>query len=66
MRLAGPRDGWYRFTAQRFRAGLSASRRFGSHWSGAIAAGTMFVEQHQGVYLALFPFYLELSIGHGG
>jgi hypothetical protein len=62
--ISGPEDGWYRFTSVRFRAGLAASRRFGG-WSGAVALGTLFTLQDQGVYLPLLPFYIELSARYG-
>jgi len=59
--IAGPKDGWYRFTSERFRLGVSTSHRFRGGWSGALALGTLFTRQDQGVYLPLIPFYLELS-----
>jgi hypothetical protein len=63
--VQGPRDGWYRFTATRFRIGLSSAHAFGERWSGALALGTLFALQEQGAYfafdLAQIPFYLEVS-----
>ena len=63
--ISGPEDGWYRFTSVRFRVGLAASHSFGGSWPGAVALGTLFTLQDQGVYLPLIPFYLELSARYG-
>lgn len=63
--ISGPEDGWYRFTSVRFRGGFTASHAFGASWSGALAFGTLFTLQDQGVYLPLIPFYLELSARYG-
>jgi hypothetical protein len=66
--IAGPRDGWYRFTVTRFRLGVAGSHRWGEHWSGALALGSLFALQDQGVLfafnLAQLPFYLELGAGY--
>ncbi len=63
--IEGPRDGWYRSTATRFRFGLSTARVFGGRWSGAVSVGTLFALQDQGAYfafnLAQIPLYLEVS-----
>jgi hypothetical protein len=66
--ITGPRDGWYRFTATRSRIGLAGSHRWGDHWTGALALGSLFAWQDQGVLfafnLAQLPIYLELGAGY--
>jgi hypothetical protein len=60
----GPRAGWYAFASQRFRLGLSTQVAWSDYGSLAIALGSLFALQEQGVYfsfnLAHVPFYLEL------
>lgn len=66
--VTGPRDGWYGWTSTRFRAGLAGSHRFGEHWSGVLALGSLFALQEQGVLFAFnlgqLPVYLELSAAY--
>ncbi|HEU4578966.1 MAG TPA: hypothetical protein VFS67_11965 [Polyangiaceae bacterium] len=66
--ITGPRDGWYRFTATRFRVGVASSHRWGDHWSGVLALGSLFARQDQGLLLAFnlaqLPIYLELGAGY--
>jgi len=66
--ITGPRDGWYRFTATRFRIGVASSHHWGDNWSGALALGSLFALQDQGVLfafnLAQVPLYLEVAAGY--
>lgn len=63
--IAGPHDGWYRFTSERFRFGLMSSHRFSEKWAGAVALGALLTRQDEGVYLPLIPFYIEVAASHG-
>jgi hypothetical protein len=62
--IPGPRDGWYRFTSMRLRAGLFATLRRPSGWSWTVALGALPTRQDQGIYLPLLPFYLEVASSH--
>lgn len=63
--VAGPRDGWYGWTANRWRLGVAGSRAVGSRTVLQFAAGALVARQRQGVVLgfdlAQLPFYLELG-----
>lgn len=66
--IDGPRDGWYRATASRFRLGFAGSRKLGKHWRLQLGIGTLLSIQKQGILLgfshAQVPAYLESSISY--
>ncbi|HKP55763.1 MAG TPA: hypothetical protein VJV78_03520 [Polyangiales bacterium] len=65
----GPQAGWYAFGSQRVRLGLSAQLAWSEYGAVALALGTLFALQQQGVYfsfsLAHVPFYLEIALRFG-
>ena len=65
----GPRDGWYALTSQRIRLGLSAQVALSEYTSAALALGTLFALQAQGVYFSFgllhVPLYLEIVLRFG-
>jgi len=69
--MSGPRDGWYRLPAQRYRVGLAGQRTLGRRESRGpatlwAAGGATFVRQRQGVLvafdLAQVPVYAETGL----
>lgn len=61
----GPRDGWYRTTAQRFRVGLAGGVRFLALWAVHASAGFAYTPQHAGILInppvGPLPFYADLG-----
>lgn len=62
----GPRDGWYRATARRFRLGFAGSRRIGDQWRVQLRIGALLSVQKQGILLgfshAQVPFYINSTV----
>ncbi|MBO0938626.1 hypothetical protein J2I47_18890 [Fibrella sp. HMF5335] len=67
--LAGPKDGWYRNTAHRFRLGYTSAWRLGSNAYWQLSVGTLVALQRQGVLLSFahgqVPVYLETAFSLG-
>ncbi len=67
--IPGPRDGWYGATANRFRVGFLGARHFSEKVSFAVALGTLFATQRQGLLFsfdfAQLPVYLETTVRIG-
>lgn len=67
--LAGPKDGWYGATANRFRIGFAGRRALGSHLSFQFSAGSLLAVQKQGIVMsfshAQVPIYLESGLTFG-
>lgn len=66
--IDGPRDGWYRATASRFRLGFAGSRKLGDQWSIQVGIGALLSVQKQGILLGFshpqIPFYLKSTISY--
>ncbi|MBX5483520.1 MAG: hypothetical protein IRZ16_16990 [Myxococcaceae bacterium] len=67
--FAGPRDGWYGITAQRFRVGLAGGVAIAQHWSLTLALGSLVSRQRQGIFFGFnagqFPVYAEAGVLFG-
>jgi hypothetical protein len=63
--LQGPKDGWYKNGANRFRIGLTGATSVGNHSALQFSLGSLFIIQKQGIALgfshAQIPAYLDLS-----
>ncbi|HEY0680511.1 MAG TPA: hypothetical protein VGD17_19655, partial [Chitinophagaceae bacterium] len=61
----GPRDGWYRATANRFKLGYTTARAITNRGTIQLSAGGMINRQKQGILLgfshAQVPFFIEGS-----
>jgi hypothetical protein len=66
--IYGPRDGWYKATASRFRLGFVGSRKLGEQWILQLKSGALLSIQKQGILLgfshAQVPVYLESTISY--
>lgn len=66
--INGPKDGWYKATASRFRLGFVGSKKLGDQWNWQFGIGTLLSIQKQGILLgfshAQVPLYLESSFSY--
>ncbi len=66
--INGPKGGWYKATASRFRLGFVTSLELGDQWGLQFAAGTQIAVQKQGILLgfshAQVPVYLSTAISY--
>lgn len=66
--IDGPKDGWYRATASRFRLGFVGSKNIHDQWNWQFGIGTLLSIQNQGILLgfshAQVPFYFESTISY--
>lgn len=66
--LKGPKDGWYKATASRFRVGVVAAKQLDDHWGIQVGIGSLLSIQKQGILLgfshAQVPVYLESTVSY--
>lgn len=64
----GPKNGWYRATASRFRLGFVGSKMLNEHWGIQVGIGTLLSIQKQGIRLgfshAQVPAYIKSTISY--